>query len=577
MTMRPGDVLRLSLAPILTVGVAVGVLMRGAFPYGDASMPMVTIDGQERPEGCLRCHGDIRGLGAAHDPSAMGCSACHLGDATALDERGAHEGMHTIAGNLAIAPRTCGQQGCHPSEATRVDRSIMAGAPGLLAVNRFTFGERDTPRTEPSDDLRRLDPASAPSSPAESHVRKLCASCHIGNPKTEVGDQGFASRGGGCTACHLNSPSLTDKQQKGRLHPDVTAAVKESRCEGCHARSGRIALSFHGKVELEPTDPRVNGKLPDGRPIGTTSPDVHAKAGFSCVDCHTERGLMGDGRVVGHGFEAVDVRCEDCHQPDKVVPSTPADAARVAEVLRASWRNRGGPNIEGEPYRTQRGTPMWRTDRQSGRQWLHETGEAVEVIAAKEAPYHRLLGHERLSCQACHTPWAPRCGSCHTQFEKNESQFDHIANAETPGAWHETAGKNGFGPPLLAVGPRGRIYPFVEGMTLTIEGIEKPVKRMLWAPLDPHTTAESRVCASCHLEELETVYPSAGETTRVGARLVSNEERERIRRVGSCVACHSKYEDAVFVDFRRSLERLRGREKASATDAVRSCEGRVTE
>ncbi len=73
------------------------------------------------------------------------------------------------------------------------------------------------------------------------------------------------------------------------------------------------------------------------------------------------------------------------------------------------------------------------------------------------------------------------------------------------------------------------------------------------------------------------MYPSAGETTRVGARLLTAEERDPIRRVGSCVACHEKYEDPVFVDFRRSLERLRGREKAPATDAVRSCEGRVTD
>lgn len=569
--LRPVDLVRVLLPPALVGAVALGVFARGASPYGTGGMPSVTVGGRTVPEGCLRCHGDVVGLGGAHDPAAIGCSSCHLGDPSALDEASAHEGMHVVAGNLSIAPSTCGRRGCHPSEAARVDRSIMAGAPGLLAVNRFAFGERDTPRSRPEDDLRRLDPAGEPKSPAESHVRKLCASCHLGLPKTEVGDHGFAARGGGCVACHLSAPAPGSDAKTGRLHPDVSADVAEKRCEGCHSRSGRIALSFHGEVELEPQDPRVQDRLPDGRPLGRAPADVHADSGFSCFDCHTERGLMGDGRVVGHAYEAVDVRCEDCHEPGDA-PAAPPDAERVAEVLRDSWVRRGGPRVTGEPFRTQRGTPLWRTDRATMRQWLHETGEAVEVVPATEAAYHKLAGHERLSCQACHASWAPRCTSCHTRFEPNESQFDHISQRETEGAWHERAGGNGFGPPLLAVGPEGRIYPFVEGMTMTIEGLDEPLLRTLWAPLDPHTTGKSRACADCHrLRDLTAVYPAEGDATRVGARLLTDEERDRIARVGGCVGCHDAYEDLVYEDFSRSLRRLQARSRAAAGDAVREC------
>ncbi len=560
---------RLVLPPLAAMAVAAGMVWRGPHLHGTVTLPTVVIDGKEHAETCLLCHGDEQGLGTAHDPTAIGCSPCHLGNPAGLEENEAHEGMQVVAGNLTIAARTCGRAGCHPDETARVERSAMAGAPGLLAVNRFAFGERDTPRVEPGDDLRQLRGDEA-ASPAESHVRKLCASCHVGLPKTEVGDHGFASRGGGCTACHLGAPSLEGKAT-GRLHPDVSAAVRPQRCEGCHARSGRISLSFTGRVELEPDDPRVEGKLPDGRPIGKAPADVHARAGFTCLDCHTERGLMGDGTVVGHGYEAVDIACEDCHQPGPA-PESPPEATRVAGVLRASWARRGGPRLAGEPYRTGRGTPLWRTDAASGQQWLHETGKAVPIPPMRREPYHGMRGHERLSCQACHTTWMPRCTQCHTQYRENDLQYDHIAGKETPGSWHETAGGNGFGPALLAVGPKGKIVPFTEGMTLTVEGVANRVDRVLWAPLDPHTTGASRTCAECHPDrDASAVYPSEGQTTREGARLLSRSEVETVRQVGRCVACHDGYDDPVYADFEVSVGRLRGRGEARAADRVRWC------
>lgn len=573
--MKLGNVewVRLVLPPLVAVLVAAGMVWRGPYLYETAVLPTVVVDGTERVETCLLCHRDVQGLGAAHDPNAMGCSPCHLGNPAGLSAEEAHDGMQLVAGNLAIAARTCGRVGCHPDESARVDRSAMAGARGLLAVNRFAFGERDTPRVEPADDLRQLRGDEA-ASPAESHVRKLCASCHIGLPKTEVGDHGFASRGGGCTACHLAAPSVAGKPT-GRLHPDVSAAVREQRCEGCHARSGRISLSFHGRVELEPDDPRVEGRLPDGRTIGKAPADVHARAGFTCFDCHTERGLMGDGTVVGHGYEAVDIACEDCHQPGPR-PEPPPQAARVADALRASWTRRGGPNLTGEPYRTRRGTPLWRTNADSREQWLHETGKPVRIPQVQSEPYHGMRGHERLSCQACHSTWMPRCTQCHTTYRGNDVQFDHVAGKETPGSWVEKAGGNGFGPALLAIGPRGTIVAFTEGMTLTVEGTGKAIERVLWAPLDPHTTGASRSCAECHPDGDETpIYPLEGQTTREHARLLTSAELTRIRNVGRCVACHDSYDDPVWVDFSMSLERLRRGGEARGADPVARCRGRL--
>jgi len=510
-----------------------------------APLPQIVVMGVARQEGCLTCHATMQGVGGAHAP--FGCSPCHLGDPTARDATLAHRGLERQAGDFATVDRTCGV--CHAVETARVRTSLMARAPGILAVDRFAFGERKTPSRDPSDDLTALDPNGPPKSPAESHVRKLCAGCHLGARKPRPGDLGEEGRGGGCTACHLAAPRVTST---GPLHPEISASVPERRCAGCHGRSGRIALSFRGLVELEPGDPRVTGKTADGRPLGTLPADVHAKGGLTCVDCHVERELMGTGVLHLHAHEALEVRCADCHE--KPVGGAPLDPYReqVAEALRRSWARRGFSPLSPTPLRTLLGTPLVRTDAATLSLWLVTTGARTSIPLASSAAHHRLAGHGRLSCQACHSTWAPRCGACHTSFDAKGSDVDHLSGQVTSGRWVERAGGNGYGPPLLALGPRGRIEPFVEGMKATfVTSLE--VSRTLYAPLDPHTTGKARTCASCHAETAS--YPSSGEVTRLGARLLDEAERARIARVGGCLPCHAGYDDRIYADFSASLAR----------------------
>jgi hypothetical protein len=523
-----------------------------------------------RTEGCLACHRDVAGLGAAHDPASIGCSACHLGDPEARDAASAHRGMELLSGDLATVHATCGRAGCHAAEAARVQTSLMARAPGILAVDRFAFGESPTPDGKP-EGFTDLDASAPPATPAESHARKLCGACHLAARKRGPGDDGFFARGGGCAACHLAPPAATPPG--GRVHPDVSAVVPEQRCAGCHARSGRISLSFHGLVELEPGDPRATTKLPDGRPAGTASADVHAKAGMTCVDCHTERDLMGDGAEHRHADEAVEIRCADCHAPGARPPPS-ADAARAAAVLRRSWERRGLPPLSAGPLRTSGGTELVRTDAAARSMLLAANGERRAIAPASDRAHHTMRGHERLSCQACHATWAPRCTKCHTRLDPGGEDVDHLGGKPTPGRWIEEAGGNGFGPPLLAIGPRGTIDPFVEGMTFRLDGVgDAPIERVLWAPLDPHTTGPSRPCASCHAPSgLDAVYPRAGTTTRTAARLLAEPEIEKIARVGRCVACHGRYDDPIWADFAASVGRLHGRRRG---DAALRCKGEI--
>ena len=97
---------------------------------------------------------------------------------------------------------------------------------------------------------KRLDQTGA-----DSYLRKLCVSCHLGNERRKHG-QSLKDRGGGCVACHLEYP-----QQSERIdHPRLTVEVDNRRCFGCHSRSGRISLNYLGLAEVEEVDP---GRLQD--------------------------------------------------------------------------------------------------------------------------------------------------------------------------------------------------------------------------------------------------------------------------------------------------------------------------
>ncbi len=149
-----------------------------------------------RREGCLFCHDGMGGLSAAHSAEAVGCASCHAGNPFSLDKAAAHAGLILIPGNLAMASRTCGTAACHPSQVERVSGSLMASMAGVVAVDRAVFGERTAAGNPPNVE-------TLGHSAADTHLRQLCASCHLGATKASLGPIGEDSRGGGCNACHL--------------------------------------------------------------------------------------------------------------------------------------------------------------------------------------------------------------------------------------------------------------------------------------------------------------------------------------------------------------------------------------
>lgn len=496
-------------------------------------------------ERCVTCHSASReDPGGAHAAAALGCASCHLGNPLAFAKERAHEGLEREPGALDTVARTCGREGCHPREAARVASLPMTREDGIVAVDRFAFGEI----AAPSGTTRTTE---AGTSPAGLHVRKLCAGCHLGTRRANR-DDAIAGNGSGCAACHV----ARRVGGAARRHPPIDARVPDERCFGCHSRSGRIALSYIGLAEVEPaqeTPAAERVALPGGRVAVRVGPDVHQAAGMGCVDCHLHTEVMGDGTVRGHKEEAVEIRCETCHGPD-----APEDAwGRVEEpVTVILLRLRGEARPPEEPVRLgSRGTPVWSV--RGTRLFPKNGGGPLTIRPTPADANHQLRGHERLSCSACHASWAPTCTTCHTRFDPKTPQWDFAAGRETPGAWVERSEGFGWGKPALGVRADGRIVPAVPGMLLTLNARAaggQESSRRLFAPLEPHTTGRrARTCESCHAEA--QAFREGDEGTRPGFRPLAAARQARALAVGPCLRCHRTAADPVYRDFPRALSK----------------------
>jgi hypothetical protein len=327
---------------------------------------------------------------------------------------------------------------------------------GIVGVTRQVIDESVEPNH--ADNLQSLG-----HSVADSMLRKQCASCHIGQTKTEHRHDVMWDRGGGCLACHVSD-------YPGNAHPALTADVSDARCFGCHSRSGRISLSYAGLAEVdvaaEPDD-HDGLRLPDGRHVERMSADVHYLSGMSCVDCHTSVGLMGSAGDALHQRQAVDISCADCHLVT-------------------------GKNA----------TPLWHVELRDDGAWLHtkNTGTILAIPAADPAHHAQDKNHERLTCSTCHSQWAPQCFGCHMEYDSSGEQWDHVDRAVTPGRWDNQRWNVQNTLPALGVNGSNHIELFVPGMIMTIThpDLEEEKFVRLFAPLSPHTTGRSRSCKSCH-------------------------------------------------------------------------------
>ena len=246
-----------------------------------------------------------------------------------------------------------------------------------------------------------------------------------------------------------------------------------------------------------------------------------------------------------------------------------------------------------------RGTPVWNLVRNGESAWQLVGKTDGKVWKVRQTPPdrdHRMKGHERLSCSACHARWTPTCTTCHTSYDPKGKQWDFAAGAVTPGDWRETNDGMAYGPPTLGVDSQDRIIPATPGMIFTLSATAAGgplLHRRLFAPIHPHTTGKkARGCPTCHgsptalgFGEGELKLDSSGPRftptrpdpnhagrgtdgwvglfderpgrgTRRKARSLDAAEQRRVLRVGACLSCHPRSSDAIYADFRRALNKL---------------------
>jgi len=467
-----------------------------------------------KKESCLSCHSGMTGFSASHDPEEIGCSACHLGEPGTSDKGLAHQGMMLIPGNLADAALTCGSLDCHPGIDARVTNSLMNTMSGVVGVDRFVFGEIDS--LDGFHDIRDLSDSAA-----DTHLRNLCASCHLGQEKRETGPINELSRGGGCNACHLNHDRaaraahkkyhLFEKKMPLRVHPSLSLQVTNDHCFGCHSRSGRISTSYEGWHEtgLMPED--LAGKeglrvLEDGRVFTFIQDDVHHARGLACIDCHGSFEVMGSGRFA-HEEDAVLTTCRDCHtnRKPRTVSFDQLDPESQKIVTLRSI-DQGRRFVVGE--KSDRPIINVFLNHRDQLVFLGKNSRKAFPLTSPGPACTRDGAHADLACSSCHSSWAPQCIGCHTSYDRSEEGYDLLSGRATRGAWIEEGSRFFAEAPALGVvedGTSREIRPFIPGMVMTLDrsGFSgKPDDQLhhrLYAPTSPHTiAAKGRGCTDCH-------------------------------------------------------------------------------
>lgn len=210
------------------------------------------------------------------------------------------------------------------------------------------------------------------------------------------------------------------------------------------------------------------------------------------------------------------------------------------------------------------------------------TGKSLPIPLTTSSSNHELPGHERLSCDSCHTGWAPQCYGCHVRFNPEGNQKDHLLGEKTKGRWIESRWAVQSELPTLGVTGGDKITTFIPGMNLTIKKApEVPAYELRYfSSISAHTTQKkSRSCQSCHQDNMalgiiqkkmsapqnpnwktpigwiseKDLKP--GLATQPDARSFNRGEVRAIRKVGTCLNCHSG-DDKIYSTFKKSLKRI---------------------
>ncbi len=564
-------------------------------------------------ESCLNCHSDTTPMDNFHDFKTMGCAACHGGNKNALNKKQAHIGIVLNPSRLEHAKIFCAK--CHKEVIKRVKNSIMNSMSGVLDTLKFQF--KETKQVIQSGGIQELraKPTSKQSL-AEDHFSKLCAACHINQDEKIF--KNYTPRGGGCVDCHRVAPAkiITTGNHVKIIHPKLSTQIPSSNCLKCHNRSNRIGLSYFGKFESEGYGtPYIHGKLSHkldkSRFYYDLPADIHhSKGGLDCIDCHSEVGVMGDGKKHLHMEDALDISCTDCHNPTFKPSSNYPKAAMLSSL------NGNIPLAKEIAITAKKGTPLYNIAKDGNQTVIYRKrdGKKFTISKLSNKPYHNLEMHKRLDCSACHSKWIPSCYGCHEVYFKDGKQYDWIKHRKTKGQWMELRTYLRYESPALAIGYNKKIMPTAPGCQVLMTIYDgnrtlQPFHSFAYGAWSPHTTSkEARDCIECHFNPLTIglgngvldmnrssisfmpyydskrsglpiSYPIDALISKDGkefqsfsrdnARGFNKKEVNRIVNAYKCIICHGEYNDKIYKDFNRSKERFKNRNTPCAKELLK--------
>ena len=115
-----------------------------------------------------------------------------------------------------------------------------------------------------------------------------------------------------CNSCHVKS--CVDCHERDE---NVLIRPTSEKCLDCH-NGYFIGSEFYGKAPREDSLRYQRGQKANGETFLKMLPDVHARAGMECGDCHSMKSLMAGKKS--------SKTCVDCHTPDPAVIEHRIDA-----------------------------------------------------------------------------------------------------------------------------------------------------------------------------------------------------------------------------------------------------------
>ncbi|MBX6423239.1 cytochrome c3 family protein [Thermosulfurimonas sp. F29] len=227
---------------------------------------------------CRRCH--RLELDRNH---SFPCTRCHAGNPKGKTAEEAHRGLVLRPAHPRNWRKACGP--CHAKEIRILIRaSHYTLAPAVNAV-LSAFG---LPRVRSLLEIPAPKSITTRADLVYDLLRRRCLKCHLFYPGEDYPE---ARRGTGCAACHLPYAG-------GKLADHRFQKPSSRNCLHCHY-GNRIGWDYYGffahDLPYAFRTPLVEGEFP-ARPWGIEfhemTPDVHARKGLTCVDCHGRAELM---------------------------------------------------------------------------------------------------------------------------------------------------------------------------------------------------------------------------------------------------------------------------------------------